>query len=429
MLFLVFLGMVLTTGISYFHTKRTTEELAVGQMTQALGFLNRETDQRIRAIRFELGIWSKEGVFRLALLEGYLGKSARAAAGRRLADRLDVDFFDRALLADRNGDVVATSDPRLKGINVSQRGYFAEAMRGQSTVRGYGKGLATPTPVLVAAAPVFEQDGSVGGLLALVLDVAHFGAGILDTLRIGRTGGAFFLDADNTVLVAPSWKQEGQFSPDGKSVQALRASNGTRVVRYESGGVMRMAVAQPNQETGWLVVVEASEDDILTRARNVAMLNTLVAMCVLGLVAVAMAALRKAGASLEASEASYRILAETTPVGIATFDRQGRNTYANARAQGILGLAGDQAQRPFWEGTFETREGQSLPLDQLPQKQTLDDGQPRLGVVVWHQRQDGGRAVLSLSAAPLQAQGHLVHGAVLVLEDVTERMRIQEMMV
>ena len=428
-LFVVMLGVGLTTAISYFYTKRSVEELSIAQMSQALMLLNKEVADKVKRIETDAVLWSQGEVFRMALAEGYLGRSARVASDKRLAERALYNEYDRVFLALPDGEVVSASAPDMVGsINVSDRGYFKRSLNGEIAMETLGVGRYSGKPVLVVSAPILSQD-KVLGVMVLVMDILRVSRDLLDGVRIGQTGGAFLLDVNHTVLATPSWKSAGQFSPSLEVAKSLRAALSEHVVHYFGGEAERMALSVNNAKTGWLLVLEADSAELLRPAARLAALNGAISLAVLALVGVALWVLRNAIANLRDSEARYRILTETIPVGIATFDRHGSPEYMNQRALDLLDLSPGDHGDPPWTERFETREGLSLLFEDLPMAMALSGARPVQPRTVWYRRPRGGRTILFLGAAPLKSEGSSGIRAVAVIEDITERTRIQEMMV
>jgi PAS domain S-box-containing protein len=429
-LFVVMLGVGLTTAVSYFYTKRSVEELSIAQMSQALMLLNKEVTDKVRRIEADAILWSQEEVFRLALSDGYLGRSARVAAEKRLAERALYNEYDRVLVALPDGEVVAASTHGMVGsINISDRGYFKRSLSGELALETLVAGRYSGQPVLVVSAPIRSQD-KILGVMVLVMDIPRVSRELLDGVRIGQTGGAFLLDVNNTVLAAPSWKSEGQFSPSPEVSKSLRATLSGQTIKYLGGQTERVALSVNNVKTGWLLVLEADSAELLRPAARLAALNGAISLAVLALVAVALSVLRNAISSLRESEVRYRILTETIPVGIATFDKHGSPEYLNQRALDLLGLNADEpGDGQPWTTRFETREGHPLLFEDLPMAKALAGVKPVQPRTAWYRKPQGGRSILFLGAAQLRSEGGTGSRAVAVMEDVTERTRIQEMMV
>ncbi|WP_051349741.1 cache domain-containing sensor histidine kinase [Megalodesulfovibrio gigas] len=424
MLSLLLTGFVLITIVSYIHTKRAAEELAMGHAVQALRFLNLELDNQFQELRRNLVQWSKEDIFSLALADTYLGRSARAAANTRLADRIRDRDIARIMLANATGDIIAASDPGIIGvISIADRGFFQRSLTGETVVESLSKGRYVEYPITIISTMVAPKEMDKPGVLYLVLDTSRFAQRLLDELRVGQSGGAVVLDPQTGIIITPSWATPGQFNP-GPHLAALDAiANTGEVLRYRTGAAgmetERMAVAGRNAHTGWLLVVEADAHEILAPAAWLATINGLISLCILVLAAFSLAALNQALGGLRASEARYRSLIETSPLGIATFDGHGRATYLNERAKRILGLETAASLPEDWRLELEDESGTLLPPETLPMARALAEAAPMHGWTAWHRRPDGQRRVLSLNAAPLMVSGQ-GSDVVAVMEDVTD---------
>ena len=115
-------------------------------------------------------------------------------------------------------------------------------------------------------------------------------------------------------------------------------------------------------------------------------------------------------------------IAETSPAGITVVDRGGQITFANSRAEQVLGLTRDEITRraynaPAWRIT--DYEGKPFPEDKLPFHQVMTNGRPVYGVRHAVERPDGQRILLSVNACPLFDGAGRVDGMVATVEDVT----------
>ena len=123
-----------------------------------------------------------------------------------------------------------------------------------------------------------------------------------------------------------------------------------------------------------------------------------------------------------------RIMA-TSPAGIVMADRQGQITYANARAEQVLGLTRDEIlQRTYHapEWRITDYEGRPFPEENLPFARVVATRQPVTDVRHAIERPDGQRVLLSVNGTPLLDQKGEVDGVVLTVEDVTAHVRAEE---
>ena len=117
-------------------------------------------------------------------------------------------------------------------------------------------------------------------------------------------------------------------------------------------------------------------------------------------------------------------IADTSPVAITVLDREGRITFCNAEAEGILGLRRDQATQrsydaPEWR--ISDLEGRPFPEEELPFNRVVKTRQAVWGVRHAIESAGGQRSILSINAAPLTSASGEVEAVVATLEDITER--------
>ncbi len=119
---------------------------------------------------------------------------------------------------------------------------------------------------------------------------------------------------------------------------------------------------------------------------------------------------------------------ETSPVGIVVADQTGKITFANHRAEEVIGLPKDAVARGAcsvldWRTTDP--EGHPLPGQKQPLKKVLESGLPVQDVHHAIDRSDGHRTLLSTNATPLFDAAGKIDGMVITVEDITERLMLE----
>ncbi len=114
---------------------------------------------------------------------------------------------------------------------------------------------------------------------------------------------------------------------------------------------------------------------------------------------------------------------ETSPIAITVINRQGEITFANSRAEQILGLSRSDITHltynaPDWQIT--DFEGQPLPDEHLPFSQVMTTGQPLYDIQHAIEWPNGRRVLLSINAAPLFDEVQQIEAVVCAIEDITE---------
>ncbi len=121
---------------------------------------------------------------------------------------------------------------------------------------------------------------------------------------------------------------------------------------------------------------------------------------------------------------------ETSPVGIATVEADGRISYANAMAEQILGLKRESItsrdyNAPGWKST--DIDGNPLPDEKQPfsiVKATLQPAYDVQHCIVWP---NGKRVLLSVNASPLKGLQGEFQGMVATFDDITDRKNSERM--
>lgn len=430
----VALGVLVTTLVAYFYTKNTVEELVQGQIIQTLSFLDREINLQARDMTMQTKLVAQEEVLRLALEDSYLGRSARAAAQRKLEIYVRSGAFERMYLMNPKGGLVLSSDPTLAGIlDVSDRRYFTQAIAGHPTLETVPISRVTGRPIMVTSTPLRSPDGAVLGVVVGIVHTDAFAREMLDDSRIGKSGGAYIMTRDGMILGAPAWAAPGTFGigrnngQTASDVENLLTSTETGGVhRFVREGSRRMCITRSNTATGWVLVLEADEDEVLAPATHLAAVSGIISLITLVVVMLALGVLRKVMANLRKSEADHRTLTELSPVGILTFGPSGGPEYINRQARSILGIMPD-APLPS-AIALEDSEGMLLTGDGSPISRTLRERTSITSLLTRYTRPNGERRALYLNATPLAVEGREAHGVVATLEDITERMQALELL-
>ena len=112
-----------------------------------------------------------------------------------------------------------------------------------------------------------------------------------------------------------------------------------------------------------------------------------------------------------------------SPVGIVVVGPSGRISFANGRAQEVLGLERDEItsrtyRQPEWNIYYD--DGTPIPEEEHPVTRVLERGEPDYGFEHWIELPDGTERWLSSNAAPvLNEQGDVAY-AVVGFEDATD---------
>jgi methyl-accepting chemotaxis protein len=156
---------------------------------------------------------------------------------------------------DHNGDNLARSDGKPL-IKFGDRSYFKGAMRGEPVNRQVLISKTTGKPALTLALPLRNPIGQPAGAIAMAMKLDDVSKVIKDT-RIGETGYALLLDADNKVIAtgmrgAPSDAVQDMTNHPALKVDGI--SEAPAVYRKADGKQVFAYVRKLPQ--GWTLILE-----------------------------------------------------------------------------------------------------------------------------------------------------------------------------
>jgi two-component system sensor histidine kinase UhpB len=136
---------------------------------------------------------------------------------------------------------------------------------------------------------------------------------------------------------------------------------------------------------------------------------------------------KRAEEALRESRELFRTVLTTLPAGVVVMDRSGNVTLANPSSQRIWGrliASGDDRWRQsvgYWHAS-----GQKIEPEEWASMRALSQGTTSLNELIEIETFDGRRKIIENSAAPIRDGGGVIVGAVVINEDVTERVRAEE---
>jgi methyl-accepting chemotaxis protein len=225
------------------------------------------TNQRISGFladrKRDIVSWSRQNVFGTAVQFIPGGNSSRKYASQVLAGLIkESGYFERACVVDTAGNVVASSDEKpVEDPNIADSVYFKASLEGKTAISEVLLSKVTQQPVIAICAPIGET--SIGGVLIGELNLGSMSRSFLDSIKIGSQGIAFLVQADGTIICHPD--KSVVLDKNIKTTalcEEIRAA-GSGLTRYVSGGGNKMAAYMTNEETGWMLVIEASEAEII----------------------------------------------------------------------------------------------------------------------------------------------------------------------
>jgi len=119
---------------------------------------------------------------------------------------------------------------------------------------------------------------------------------------------------------------------------------------------------------------------------------------------------------------------ETSPVGIVVADQMGTITFANHRAEEVLGLTSEAVENrtaSVLDWSVTDADGNPASIQPPPLKQLMETGQPVQNVCHALDFPNHRRRLLSTNAMPLFDPAGKIDGLVVAVEDITERLAME----
>lgn len=331
-----------------------------------------------------------------------------------------------------------SSQKHIRQILLDHRPVASDVFR---TVQGFD-GIALHVPVFEGTA--FK------GTIGVVFDFASLARRYFDVIRVGRTGSAWVLSRDGTLLYGPvaglSGKPSAESLAGSPSVAQLfaamregREGSATYTLSRVEGRPVApsamFAVYMPIKVGGtfWSVAVSSSEQELLasldaSRNRLALIVGLLFVGGMLFAVLAARAwlvvregeARRKAEDALRASEESFRRIVETAREGIWQIDAELETTFVNRRMAEMLGYTPAEmlGKTPFDFMSAEARDEAEASLE--GGKLSIFESRERR-----FQRKDGSEVWTILTGNPLAARDGGYAGALALVTDITVRRRAE----
>ncbi|OQX28228.1 MAG: hypothetical protein BWK80_01245 [Desulfobacteraceae bacterium IS3] len=266
---LIVIGMGITTVVSYFRAKSALEQMTVSQMNQLADTTAKQITSWLKSVKLNVSSWSEEMAIKTAVMDTFLGQSAREVASERLAViKKNYDFFEHLILFNTKGDAIASAVPEvIEKLNIADRDFFQKALKGELLVSEVIKSRVTGQPIFTVSSPVKQHD-AVAGVLVGTVTISFFSSTFIHPIKIGEKGYAYMYDADGLFIAHPDeqyiLKTNMKDFDFGK--QMLKQEKG--FIAYIFEGVEKMAAFRNAEETRWYVAVTAHTEELLAPAKQ-----------------------------------------------------------------------------------------------------------------------------------------------------------------
>jgi methyl-accepting chemotaxis protein len=193
--------------------------------------------------------------------------------------------LENMLLADLDGNIIASAMAVGADVNILDREYFKRALTGSSATSRVINSRITGAPIYVEAVPVYCNNTLSGSLVGLI-KVSAITDMFIDKIKVGKTGYAFVMEKDGPVIAYPDKSKIMKLNGNMFDFSTKILERKTGLMVYDFKGAEKISVYKQEKELGWITVINAPTSEVFTAAvtlRNRLILIAVFTMAVIGL--------------------------------------------------------------------------------------------------------------------------------------------------
>jgi methyl-accepting chemotaxis protein len=270
---LIILGTSILTFVSYDKSRQAIEQAAKEQMGLVLDATKNNIDATINIFKVLISGWTDEMLFQTAAQAAPDSQSASSASMQLIELVKKYPYFERINIANKEGAIVASTEPKLIKVNIAGRAYFKEGMQGKINVSEVIISKATKQPVALVSAPL-REGGKIVGVLSGAINLGNFEKTYLNPVKMGKTGFIYMVGAtDGVLLTHPDkslvFKTKLKEFDFGRKMLAEKAG----IISYSFKGEEKIAAFASLKELHCLLVMNAAVDELLAPVKKIRWIN------------------------------------------------------------------------------------------------------------------------------------------------------------
>jgi len=178
------------------------------------------------------------------------------------------DYFETMVLVWPTGRGVTDQG---KTVNVSERDYFKEALKGTRVVDEPLVSSVTGNQVVPLAIPI-NRDGKVVGIMVATLK-SNVTDGLIKQIKIAQSGYALMANRNGLCTVHPEKKQVGKLNLNTlgetmPSAMQAAAAGKSGIVKYQYNGIEKYMAYAPVKHANWILGVTVPVREVTQPARD-----------------------------------------------------------------------------------------------------------------------------------------------------------------
>lgn len=245
------------------------------EMTRTAASIATLIDTFIKDIMLNFVYWS-EDVTLAAVVQDILGETVMDIAADLLTKiREDYGYYEKMMVTNVQGEIVACSDQGILGTGIAADKSFTEALSGKIYLSKVEKSQATGHPILTISSPLKMNGETVGAVLG-VIDLDYFDQRFISPAKVGTGGRAFIVNEDGLVIASPVRSEIfNEQVTHRKIIENLREKN---IIHHRQDGKEIISAYHSYERLGWTVGVSMESDEVLAPLRHIGYINLALAI-------------------------------------------------------------------------------------------------------------------------------------------------------
>ena len=221
----------------------------------------------------------------IASSKGLASDKAQAAENAKLVKLWEnpsfSSMYESISITNSKGIVIASTNPKSVGVNVSEREYFKNAMAGKTAVGQMLISKTTGTATSALTAPVLGADGKPAGVCGVFISPKSL-TNEMSKFKLGKSGYFFAIDNTGLTVMHPDdtivFKVNMMEDPALKTVATHALSGSSEVLHYLFKGTMKVTSFSTVPSNGWIIMATMPEKEFLETATNLRITIIVVAL-------------------------------------------------------------------------------------------------------------------------------------------------------
>lgn len=275
-IFSITLGLILSTTLTYTKTASSLEKAKKDLLSSTVSHATRQIDSWLDNRIKDFGTWTKHPSMTKALKHDPVACEESYQVMNNLVKTYG--YYETFGLADLKGDVVAlNSSPTGKGINVGDRGYFKQNMKGEAAISDPITSRETGSSIFVISIPVRENNQIIGVFFGVVTYELFYQA-FLEEITYSENGWTMMTSSNGLILCHPDSTKimKENISDKEYSKTILKQQSGAELLFAKNTEML--SIFEKSDKTGWIVTTLLPVTEILGSARAAGFYNVLVSV-------------------------------------------------------------------------------------------------------------------------------------------------------